>query len=101
MGEVPGLQMAYKAGDKDPKTGRTRYTVEVCILLKSLGLGNPAGKTLGFDASVGIANEAGDRRERAAHWAGLREAFVVDRSGSTSLPPDTWGTLTFVPQKPP
>ncbi len=97
IGEVPGLQMAYKLGEKDPKTGLTSYTVEASIPLASLGLRDLAGKTIGFDASVGVANDAGDRRERAAHWAGLSEAFVVDRPGSTRLLPDTWGTLTFAP----
>ena len=97
IGEVPGLQMACQAGGKDPKTGLTRYTVEVSVPLKSLGLESPAGKTIGFDASVGIANAAGDRRDRAAHWAGLSEASVADRPGSTILLPETWGTLTFVP----
>lgn len=97
IGEVQGLEMAYKIDDKDVKTGLTHYSVEIAIPLASLGLSDPAGKTIGFDASVGVANEAGDRRERAAHWAGLSEAFVVDRPGSTRLLPETWGTLTFVP----
>ncbi len=95
--ELPGLQMAYKMGDKDAKTGIASYTVEVAVPLASLGLSNPAGKTVGFDASVGIANAAGDRRERAAHWGGLSEAVVVDRPGSARLLPDTWGTLFFAP----
>lgn len=73
------------------------YTVEVSIPLASLGLSNPAGKSIGFDASVGIANASGDRRERAAHWAGLSEAVVVDRPGSARLLPDTWGALVFMP----
>ena len=97
IGEVPGLQVAFKLGEKDAKTGLTSYTVKVSVPLASLGLGDPAGKTVGFDASVGVANDAGDRRERAGHWAGLSESFVVDRPGSTILLPDTWGTLTFAP----
>ena len=95
ISEVPGLQMGFKVGETDAKRGLTHYTVEVSIPLASLGLTNPVGKTIGFDASVGVANDAGDRRERAAHWAGLSEAFVVDRPGSTRLIPETWGTLTF------
>ena len=91
------MQMAYKVGAKDSKTGWVSYTVEVAVPLASLGIGNAAGKTIGFDASVGIANESGDRRERAAHWAGLSEGVVVDRPGSARLLPDTWGTLTFAP----
>lgn len=62
-------------------------------------LPNPAGKSIGFDASVGIANASGDRRERAAHWGGLSEAVVVDRPGSMRLLPATWGTLHFAPVK--
>ena len=89
--------MAYRIGGKDARTGLTQYNVEVAVPLESLGLTKPAGKTIGFDVSVGIANEPGDRRERAAHWAGLSEAFVVDRPGSTRLLPETWGTLIFVP----
>ena len=94
---VPGLQMAYRVGGKDTRTGLTQYNVELAVPLDSLGLTKPAGKTIGFDLSVGIANEVGNRRERAAHWAGLSEAFVVDRPGSTRLVPETWGTLVFVP----
>ena len=97
---VPGLQMACKSGEADPKTGLTSYTVEVAVPLASLGLQNPSGKSIGFDVSVGVANAAGDRRERAAHWGGLSEAVVVDRPGSTRLLPDTWGTLTFGPKAP-
>ena len=94
---VPGLEMAYKVGAADPKTGLVSYTVEVAVPLASLGLSHPAGKSVGFDASVGIANAAGDRRERAAHWGGLSEAVVVDRPGSARLLPDTWGVLKFAP----
>ena len=48
---------------------------------------------------IGVANEAGDRRDRAAHWGGLSEAVVVDRPGSAVLLPGTWGTLTFGPRQ--
>lgn len=97
IAEVPGLQMAYKMGRTDAKSGLMFYDVEVAVPLASLGLQNPTGKTIGFDASVGVANAEGNRRERAAHWAGLSEAVVVDRPGSTRLLPDTWGTLQFLP----
>ena len=94
---VPGLQVAYKV-NKDSKTGNSReYIVEVAVPLASLGLSNVAGKTIGFDASVGLANPEGNQRERAAHWAGLSESRVVDRPGSAELLPRTWGTLTFAP----
>lgn len=93
---VPGLQAAYKVDPKrDDKTGNIRYTVEVSVPLASLGLKDVAGKTIGFDVSVGTANAAGDTRERAAHWAGLSESRVVDRPGSAELLPRTWGTLVF------
>lgn len=94
---VPGLQVAYKANPKDGNTGKIQYTAEIAVPLASLGLGDVAGKTIGFDASVGIANSAGDQRERAAHWAGLSEGKVVDRPGSSELLPHTWGTMTFAP----
>ncbi len=94
---VTGLRAVWHVGVKNDKTGVTPYTVEVAIPLSSLGLTDPAGKTIGFDASVAVANEAGDRRERAAHWAGLTEGIVVDRPGSTVLLPSTWGTMTFDP----
>jgi len=93
---VSGLQVAYKVDPKkDGKTGDLRYTVEVAVPLASLGLKDVAGKTIGFDVSVGTANAAGDTRERAAHWAGLSEGRVVDRPGSAELLPHTWGSLTF------
>lgn len=92
---VAGLKMAYQIGATDPKTGATAYKAEVSVPLASLGIASPAGKTIGFDVSVGVANAAGDRRERAAHWGGLSEGVVVDRPGSARLLPDTWGTLTF------
>jgi len=94
---VPGLQAVWQVGARNPKTGATPYTVEVAIPLASLGLTNPAGKTIGFDASVAVANDAGNRRERAAHWAGLTEGIVVDRPGSSILLPGVWGTLVFDP----
>jgi len=93
---VPGLRVAYKVNPrKDEKTGDISYTVEVAVPLLSLGLKDVAGKTLGFDVSVGTANAAGDTRERAAHWAGLSEGRVVDRPGSAELLPHTWGSITF------
>jgi len=45
-----------------------------------------------------VANQSGDRRERAMHWAGLSEGVVVDRPGSAELLPRTWGTLNFAPR---
>ena len=93
---VPGLQAAYKVEPRNGK-GDIRYTVEVSVPLASLGLKDVAGKTIGFDVSVGTANAAGDTRERAAHWAGLSESRVVDRPGSAELLPHTWGTLKFAP----
>ena len=93
---VPGLQIGYKVNPKDQRSGSIQYTVKIVVPLASLGLSDVAGKTIGFDASIGVANTAGDQRERAAHWAGLSEGHVVDRPGSTVLLPHTWGTLTFV-----
>jgi hypothetical protein len=95
--EIPGLQMAFKLHDKERDTDRIRYDVEVAIPLAALGLSNPGGKKIGFDVSIGVANAAGDRRERAGHWGGLSEAAVVDRPGSAQLLPHTWGTLIFAP----
>jgi hypothetical protein len=100
IGELPGLKMAYKVDKPDTKEGIVPYSVEVSVPLASLGLNEPAGKTVGFDASVGVANAAGDRRERAAHWGGLSEGVVVDRPGSAALLPETWGSLTFLPASP-
>jgi len=94
--EVPGLEAAYKAENADPTTGRVPYTVEVAVPLESLGLDDPAGRSIGFDVSVGVADDSGAERTRAAHWAGLTEGRVVDRPGSTRLLPHTWGTLRFV-----
>jgi len=91
---VPGLKFACKVS-QNKKTGDTEYTIEAAVPLESLGLRDVAGKTIGFDASVGVPNATGDQRERAAHWAGLSEGHVVDRPGSTELLPHTWGTMTF------
>ena len=92
---VPGLQVGYRVNPKDQRSGNIQYTVKIVVPLASLGLSDVAGKTIGFDTSIGIANAAGDQRERAAHWAGLSEGHVVDRPGSAVLLPHTWGTLTF------
>jgi hypothetical protein len=95
---VPGLKMAYHVGRKDERTGLLSYEVQVAVPLASLGLMEPSGWRVGFDASIAVANAAGDRRERAGHWAGQSEGVVVDRPGSARLLPDTWGTLHFVPR---
>jgi sugar lactone lactonase YvrE len=92
---VPGLKMAYRVEPKRDNAGLIRYEVEVSLPLAGLGLKDPAGKSIGFDASIGVANAVGDRRERAAHWAGQSEGVVVDRPGSARLLPNTWGTLHF------
>ncbi|HEX7902070.1 MAG TPA: hypothetical protein VF950_30195 [Planctomycetota bacterium] len=94
--EVPGLKQAWKLKGMHDRTKSFLYTVEAAVPLASIGItGDPAGRTIGFDASVAFANEGGDRRERAAHWAGETEAAVVDRPGSIRLLPRTWGSLTF------
>ena len=93
---VPGLEMAYHVEEADSKSQRTAYTVELAVPWDALGVSDPAGEMLGFDASVAVSNAAGDRRERAASWAGVSEAVVVDRPGSTRLLPATWGTLRFI-----
>jgi hypothetical protein len=72
------------------------YRVELASPLADLGLGDPRGRSVGFDASIGIANPAGNGRERAAHWGGLSETAVVDRPGSGVLLPENRGTLIFV-----
>ena len=98
---VPGLEMAYIYADADkPQVydPKANYIVQVKIPLASLGISNPSGKTIGFDASIGVPNAAGDLRLRAGHWAGSSEAAVVDRPGSAELQPDTWGTMTFLPK---
>ena len=100
INEVPGLKMAYKVGAKGEKTGWISYIVEASMPLESLGLENPAGKRIGFDASVRIAHASGDRRVRAVHCSGTSEAVVVDRPGSARLLPDTWGSLNFAPPVP-
>jgi len=92
---VPGLKVAYKDLGTDAKTGFIHYSVTIAVPLASLGLTSPAGKTVGFDVSIGVANTAGNGRDRAAHWGPLSEGVVVDRPGSARLLPDTWGTLTF------
>lgn len=92
---VSGLQVAYKIQPRDERSGKITYYVEVAVPFASLGLSDVAGKTMGFDVSVGISNPAGDQRERAAHWAGLSEGRVVDRPGSAELLPHTWGTVIF------
>ena len=97
--EVSGLQMAWRITGKEPRSNRVNYTVEIAIPLASIGLQDAPGKHIGFDCSVGVANEAGDRRDRAGHWAGLSEAAVVDRPGSARLLPETWGTLIFEARK--
>ena len=95
ISEVRGLEFAFSDPEAEGDSGMVRYRVEVAVPLASLGLEEVAGKTVGFDVSVGVANEAGDRRERAAHWTGLSEGVVVDRPGSAKLLPHTWGTLHF------
>ena len=100
IGTVPGLQFAYKMKSREERTGNVNYTVEVAVPLASLGLSNVAGKTIGFDISIGVAAPTGDQRDRAAHWAGLSEGRVVDRPGSTELLPQTWGSLHFEPATP-
>jgi hypothetical protein len=97
--QVPGLRMAYHVGQKDQQTGLLSYEVQVAVPLASLGLAEPAGRRIGFDLSIAVANAAGDRRERAGHWAGQSEGVVVDRPGSARLSPSTWGTLHFVPRR--
>ena len=88
IASVPNLRWATK-------NGQHGYTVEVAVPWVSLGI-EPRG-TIGFDASIGVANESGIERARAAHWAGETEGRVVDRPGSAELKPATWGTLKFAP----
>ena len=97
IGPMPGLRMIYHVGGKD--AGLLTYEVLAEVPLASLGLSHPGGRRFGFDASIAVANAAGDRRERAGHWGGASEGVVVDRPGSARLLPDTWGTLYFVPRK--
>ena len=97
IGPVDGLAMAWKDKGFDDRLKVHRTSLEVHVPLAALGIvGDPAGRSIGFDASVAVANEGGDRRERAMHWAGLSEGVVVDRPGSAVLLPRTWGTLTFM-----
>ena len=85
---IPGLTFAYQVTP-------TGYTLEAKVPFASLGI-NPARQpVVGFDASVGFSDMAGQVRARAVHWAGESEAVVVDRPGSTELKPATWGTLQF------
>jgi hypothetical protein len=100
IGPVEGLAMAWKDKGFDERSKLHRTTLEVHVPLAALGItGDPAGRSIGFDASVAVANEGGDRRERAMHWAGLSEGVVVDRPGSALLLPRTWGTMTFINDK--
>lgn len=92
---LPGLKMHWRISPKNPGSDRVNYDVKVAIPLVAIGLKDPGGKSIGFDCSVAVANAAGDRRERAGHWAGQSEASVVDRPGSAQLLPRNWGTLTF------
>ena len=85
---VPGLVFAYQ-------TGKQGYTLEVSAPFAALGINPVAQPVIGFDASVGISDAAGQVRERATHWAGESETTVVDRPGSAELKPQTWGTLQF------
>lgn len=93
---IPGLQVAWKLGRTDQATGRIEYVVEAAIPLAAIGLDPAKSRRIGFDTSVGVANPAGDRRERAGHWGGLSEAAVVDRPGSSRLLPENWGTLVLL-----
>ncbi len=96
IAEIPGIQLAWRVGSTDQQTGKIDYQVEVSIPLAEIGLTGVKGKRIGFDTSIGVANPAGDRRERAGHWGGLSEAAVVDRPGSHRLLPENWGTLVFL-----
>ncbi len=98
IAKIPGLQMAWRVGGIDKSTGKVDYQVEVAIPLAAIGLADVKGRRVGFDTSIGVANAAGDRRERAGHWSGLSEAAVVDRPGSSRLLPENWGTLIFLPK---
>ena len=99
IGPVEGLQMMWKDHGVDGRSHLHRTKLEVYVPLAALGInGDPAGRSVGFDISVAVANQSGDRRERAMHWAGLSEGVVVDRPGSAELLPRTWGTLNFAPR---
>ena len=91
--------MMWKDQGVDGRSRLHRTKLEVYVPLAALGLNrDPAGRSVGFDISVAVANQSGDRRERAMHWAGLSEGIVVDRPGSAELLPHTWGTLNFTPR---
>ena len=85
VGPMPGLRMIYHVGGKD--AGLLTYEVLAELPLASLGLSHPGGRRFGFDASIAVANAAGDRRERAGHWGGASEGVVVDRPGSAAYCP--------------
>ena len=98
IGPVEGLQMMWKDHGFDERSQLHRTTLEVYVPLAALEIAeDPAGRSMGFDVSVAVANQGGNRRERAMHWSGLSEGVVVDRPGSAALLPHTWGTLTFAP----
>ena len=92
---IEGAQIAWQIDKPQSQSDAIPYRVEASIPLAALGLTDPRGKTIGFDVSIGVANAAGDRRDCAAHWAGLSEGIVVDRPGSSKLLPRTWGMLEF------
>ncbi len=95
------VKAGFRETGRNAETGAVSYTVELSAPWTSLGFdGPPVGRQLGFDTSVGVANSSGDRRDRAAHWAGLSEGVVVDRPGSAALLPRSWGTLTLAPPPP-
>ncbi|MBA3685050.1 MAG: hypothetical protein H0W72_07385 [Planctomycetes bacterium] len=96
IAEIPGLQQAWKVMGRDDRAKRVDWQVELAVPLAAIGLANPKGRSVGFDTSIGIANESGNGRERAAHWGGMSEATVVDRPGSSRLLPEHWGTLIFL-----
>ena len=48
-----------------------------------------ANRSIGVDASVAVAHEGGDRRERAMHWAGLSEGVVIERPRFRAVRPTT------------
>ena len=93
--QMPGLRMAYRVGGRDQRTGLLSYEVLAAVPLASLGLTDPAGRRIGFDASIAVANAAGDRRERAGHWAGQSEGVVVDRPGSAATVAGDVGNALF------
>lgn len=85
---LPGLEFAVQDGTNG-------YTVEARLPWKALGLDPGRAATVGFDTSLGFADEAGRQRVRAVHWAGETEGVVVDRPGAAALKPETWGTLVL------